>query len=319
MGALKLTYPTHEDYFKNHEETSFLKVVHNREASSPESKNYYAFGMPMPGRNFNNGDYRYGFQGQEMDNEIKGNGNSINFKYRMYDPRIGRFFAVDPLASKYPYNSPYAFSENRVIDAIELEGLEKVLLFGGADLFSDGQVSSTVVELQNSIQTFSDANNIGADIHSFNTTPGGGVILEAFNYVKDNYVEGEPIILYGYSLGGVAATQVTKLLKAEGIAVNLLLTVDAASGPASQPLNIPDNVDENFNIYQTDRSKIGSRGYPSEPIEGNENTQIINYNYDNEKSKQGLDAHGAIDEDTKDFAGDLIKEELKQSTTTEQK
>jgi len=61
-----------------------------------------------------------------MDNEIKGNGNSINYKYRMHDPRIGRFFAVDPLAAEYPYNSTYAFSENRVIDCIELEGLECV-------------------------------------------------------------------------------------------------------------------------------------------------------------------------------------------------
>lgn len=42
----------------------------------------------------------------------------------MHDPRVGRFFAVDPLASKYPHNSPYAFSENRVIDGVELEGLE---------------------------------------------------------------------------------------------------------------------------------------------------------------------------------------------------
>jgi hypothetical protein len=42
----------------------------------------------------------------------------------MHDPRIGRFFAIDPLTVKYPHNSPYAFSENRVIDCIELEGLE---------------------------------------------------------------------------------------------------------------------------------------------------------------------------------------------------
>lgn len=42
----------------------------------------------------------------------------------MHDPRVGRFFAIDPLAPKYPHNSPYAFSENRVIDATELEGLE---------------------------------------------------------------------------------------------------------------------------------------------------------------------------------------------------
>lgn len=46
----------------------------------------------------------------------------------MHDPRLGRFFAVDPLAPDYPWNSPYAFSENRVIDAIELEGLEKYLI-----------------------------------------------------------------------------------------------------------------------------------------------------------------------------------------------
>lgn len=68
--------------------------------------------------------YRYGFQGQEMDDEIKGEGNSINFEYRMHDPRVGRFFAVDPLTKKYPYYSPYAFSGNRVIDKVELEGLE---------------------------------------------------------------------------------------------------------------------------------------------------------------------------------------------------
>jgi hypothetical protein len=56
-----------------------------------------------------------------MDNEVKGVGN---YKYRMHDPRLGRFFAVDPLTSKYPFYSPYAFSGNRVIDKVELEGLE---------------------------------------------------------------------------------------------------------------------------------------------------------------------------------------------------
>jgi hypothetical protein len=75
------------------------------------------------------GVYRYGFQNQEKDNEVKGVGNSINYKYRMHDPRLGRFFAVDPLVAKFPWNSPFAFSENRVVDGIEIEGLE-VLLIG---------------------------------------------------------------------------------------------------------------------------------------------------------------------------------------------
>ena len=80
--------------------------------------------MLLPGRHGSVDSYRYGFQGQEKDDEIKGEANSINYKFRMHDPRLGRFFAVDPLEKDYPWNSPYAFSENRVIDGVELEGLE---------------------------------------------------------------------------------------------------------------------------------------------------------------------------------------------------
>jgi len=47
----------------------------------------------------------------------------------MHDPRIGRFFAIDPLASKYPFYSPYAFSGNEVIGSREIEGLEPEKLF----------------------------------------------------------------------------------------------------------------------------------------------------------------------------------------------
>lgn len=96
-----------------------------RSTSLASFSDYYPFGMQMPGRHMTNATgYRYGFQGQEVDDEIKGEGNSVNYKYRMHDPRIGRFFAIDPLTSKYPYYSPYSFSGNRVIDMIELEGLE---------------------------------------------------------------------------------------------------------------------------------------------------------------------------------------------------
>jgi len=77
--------------------------------------------------NYFNAD-RYGFQGQEADNEIKGEGNSYNFKYRGYDPRINKFTSIDPLSKEYPWNSSYAFAENRLIDAIDLEGAEKLIV-----------------------------------------------------------------------------------------------------------------------------------------------------------------------------------------------
>lgn len=99
------------------------------QAEVRQATDYSPFGAQLQTRNLfltvlGNVPYRYGYQGYERDNEVKGEGNSVNYKYRMHDPRVGRFFAVDPLVKDYPWNSPYAFSENVVINAVELEGLE---------------------------------------------------------------------------------------------------------------------------------------------------------------------------------------------------
>jgi RHS repeat-associated protein len=92
--------------------------------------NYLPFGQVMPNRHGNDNQYRYGYQGQERDDEMKGEGNSLNYEFRMHDPRIGRFLSNDPLTKKYPYYSPYAFSGNRILDCIELEGKEPQWIIG---------------------------------------------------------------------------------------------------------------------------------------------------------------------------------------------
>jgi RHS repeat-associated protein len=68
--------------------------------------------------------YRFGFNGMEKDDEVSGKGNSYAFEYRIHDPRLGRFLSVDPLSGEYPWNSSYAFAENHVIEAKDLEGRE---------------------------------------------------------------------------------------------------------------------------------------------------------------------------------------------------
>ena len=44
------------------------------------------------------------------------------------DREVSRFMSLDPLKSSFPWNSPYAFAENRVIDAIDLEGAEALII-----------------------------------------------------------------------------------------------------------------------------------------------------------------------------------------------
>ncbi|MBO9635088.1 MAG: hypothetical protein J7578_18405, partial [Chitinophagaceae bacterium] len=73
---------------------------------------YYPFGMPM--RIGGDSSYRFGFNGKENDNEVKGgDGLQQDYGMRVYDPRIGKFLSVDPLADHYPSWSPYPFAMNR--------------------------------------------------------------------------------------------------------------------------------------------------------------------------------------------------------------
>lgn len=70
------------------------------------------------------GGYRYGFNGKENDNEIKGEGNQQDYGMRVYDPRIGKFLSVDPLTKSYPELTPYQFASNIPMAGVDRDGLE---------------------------------------------------------------------------------------------------------------------------------------------------------------------------------------------------
>lgn len=106
------------------------------------ANDYAPFGALLPGRNYNAPsakDYRYGFNGKENDNEVKGEGNQQDYGMRIYDPRLGRFLSVDPLTKNYPGLTPYQFASNRPIDGIDLDGGEwrPKILAPSIDFFFD--------------------------------------------------------------------------------------------------------------------------------------------------------------------------------------
>ncbi|KAA3624140.1 MAG: RHS repeat-associated core domain-containing protein [Flavobacterium sp.] len=77
-------------------------------------KDYYPFGMPMPGRNIE-GEYRYAYQGQEKDSET----GMEAFELRLWDARIGRWLTTDPANQ---FNSPYLGMGNNPITRIDPDG-----------------------------------------------------------------------------------------------------------------------------------------------------------------------------------------------------
>ena len=78
--------------------------------------------MEMAGRGFS-GSYRFGYQGSEKDNEVSGDGNSYTTEFRQLDPRLGRWFSVDPMEFKYAYITPYASMHNNPINITDVKGL----------------------------------------------------------------------------------------------------------------------------------------------------------------------------------------------------
>jgi len=91
------------------------------QATVNSATDYYPFGMVA--RNYASAEqYRYGYGEQEKDIEI---GEGIyTAEYWEYDARLGRRWNVDPMYSKYPWQSPYACFNNNPMIFNDPSGLE---------------------------------------------------------------------------------------------------------------------------------------------------------------------------------------------------
>jgi len=166
-------------------------ITHHFMPNIMNATDYYVFGQPMPGRQFNNGSYRYGFNGKESDTEVKGAGNQQDYGARIYDPRLGRFLSIDALFYKTPSRSPYNFADNNPIVKIDNGGNNAIGYIG-----TDGKlyIQFTYVAVTEGEQSFSDVERgqIENTLNTFWKTAKGMQVTLADGKV--------------YEIGGVQAT-----------------------------------------------------------------------------------------------------------------
>ena len=89
-----------------------------------QEDSYYPFGLTMNGLNFiDNSDKKnnYLYNGKELQEDF--DLNWYDYGARFYDPQLGRFHTVDPLAEKYNFQSPYAYAANNPIMFIDKNGM----------------------------------------------------------------------------------------------------------------------------------------------------------------------------------------------------
>jgi RHS repeat-associated protein len=148
--------------------------------------NYTTFGQPMPGRQYTSSNYRYGFNGKENDNEVKGTGNQQDYGMRVYDNRLGRFLSVDPLSKKFPFYTPYQFAGNKPIIAIDMDGLEEWVVI---DFYQNNKFMGTsILHLVNAFR-LRDHMNDGEAIHfRYNVRPGDNIFRAAGDITKGTWI-----------------------------------------------------------------------------------------------------------------------------------
>ncbi|WP_300685884.1 RHS repeat-associated core domain-containing protein [Chryseobacterium sp.] len=129
--------------------------------------------------------YRYSTQGQEKQEDTKWS----SFKWRNYDPAIGRFFNIDLLSEKYAYQSHYNFSENRVVDGRELEGLEwgstkifRVAPPAGSTVYGAGVTEEAKTNAINNYNSISRIVNSNIDITTRFVLENNSAIVSVFKY-----------------------------------------------------------------------------------------------------------------------------------------
>ncbi len=114
---------TYQYYLKDH--LGNTRVTYTQKGELLQDNNYYPFGMSTGEATNYIADAclenKYLYNGKELDDDL-GVG-WYDYGARFYDPELGRWHSLDPLAEKYSFQSPFVYGANNPIRFIDFMGM----------------------------------------------------------------------------------------------------------------------------------------------------------------------------------------------------
>lgn len=105
-----------------------VRLSYDKTLAIQEENNYYPFGLKQTGYNTvaisTNDALKYKYNGKELQDDNMGGSllNVSDYGARNYDPALGRWMNIDPLAEKFTEWSPYTYGINNPITMIDIGG-----------------------------------------------------------------------------------------------------------------------------------------------------------------------------------------------------
>jgi RHS repeat-associated protein len=136
---LLVTQPGYVYVYLSNEETTPVDVYFDdfkvSQVKSPviQADDYYPFGLTFNSyRRENNVGNEFMYNGKERQDGL--DLGWYDYGARMYMPELGRFSTIDPLATVFPYLTPYQYASNDPVSNLDIDGLEG--LFFGINVFT---------------------------------------------------------------------------------------------------------------------------------------------------------------------------------------